>query len=370
MHVAEIGGDGVLVGAAIGRGLTVHVAGADGVYVGRAGNPSAVTPADYSNGLEVAGAGGHGLFVGWADLDGVYVNSTALHGVAVNSAGWNGMFVGSAGWRGVAVGSAGDDGMYVGQAGNPSSIEPSTAKNGFEVAGAEGHGLYVGRADNTGVYVVSAGWNGIVVDAAGGDGMRAGNATYNAFYGNTANAQGEWGLYTPDKVHAQNVMLQTLSLIAQVSGPDALEPGDLVAADGVGATLEGAATPLPLVRLSGPGAGGVIGVVEGRLALTPVPQMGDEGAGERLELRSAAGPARTGDYVRLTVLGVARVRVDAGQGGIQPGTRLTSGAGGRARALRTVVVEGVTLAESAPTVGIALTAPDADGLVWVLVNPQ
>jgi len=35
-----------------------------------------------------------------------------------------------------------------------------------------------------------------------------------------------------------------------------------------------------------------------------------------------------------------------------------------------VVVEGVTLTESAPTVGIALTAPDEDGLVWVLVNPQ
>jgi len=101
-----------------------------------------------------------------------------------------------------------------------------------------------------------------------------------------------------------------------------------------------------------------------------VPQMGDEGAGERLELRSAAGPARPGDYVRLTVLGVARVKVDAGQGSIQPGTRLTSGARGRARALRTVVVEGVTLAESAPTVGIALAAPDADGLVWVLVNPR
>ena len=102
----------------------------------------------------------------------------------------------------------------------------------------------------------------------------------------------------------------------------------------------------------------------------PVPQPEGEEAGERLELRSAEGPARPGDTVALTVLGLARVRVDAGQGIIQPGKRLTGGTAGQARALKTVVVEGVTLAESAPTIGIALAAPDADGLVWVLVNPQ
>jgi hypothetical protein len=41
-----------------------------------------------------------------------------------------------------------------------------------------------------------------------------------------------------------------------------------------------------------------------------------------------------------------------------------------AQALKTVLVEGVTLAESVPTVGIALGAVDEDGLAWVLVNPQ
>jgi hypothetical protein len=30
----------------------------------------------------------------------------------------------------------------------------------------------------------------------------------------------------------------------------------------------------------------------------------------------------------------------------------------------------VALAESAPTVGIALRTVDEDGLIWVLVNPQ
>lgn len=165
--------------------------------------------------------------------------------------------------------------------------------------------------------------------------------------------------------------LQSLTLIAQVSGPDALSPGDVVAAAGVAAPLSGNGAPLPLVRLAGANWSGVVGVVGGRLTLTPVPQpKGEEEGEQRLELRSAEGPARPGDYVALTVLGLARVKVNAGQGAIQPGTRLTGGEAGRARALKTVVVEGVTLAESAPIIGIALAAPDADGLILVLVNPQ
>ncbi len=379
IHINAAGSDGVLVSAASARGLAVDAAGDDGVYVGRAGSPSAVAPSEYSNGFEVAGAEGAGLYVGRADgagvwvasaPDGVYVQSAGFSGVHVASAGWAGVRVDSAMYLGVYVESAGDDGVSVYHVGYPSTTTPSAAKNGFEVAGTEGHGLYVGRADNTGVFVHSTGWNGMVVEEAGGDGVRATNTVYNALYGDTANAQGEWGLYTPDKAHAQNVTLQTLTLIAQVTGPDTLSPGDVVAAAGVADPLPGSGAPLPLVRLAGPEAIGVVGVVEGRLALTPVPQPEGEGAGERLELRSAEGLARSGDYVALTVLGVARVKVDAGLAAIEPGMRLTSGTGGRARALKTVIVEGLTLAESAPVLGIALAAPDEDSLVWVLVNPQ
>ena len=82
------------------------------------------------------------------------------------------------------------------------------------------------------------------------------------------------------------------------------------------------------------------------------------------------GPAQAVDYVALTVLGVTRVKVDAGSGAIQAGTRLTGAPAGRARPLKTVCVDGVTLAVGAPVLDVALAAPDADGLVWVLVNPQ
>jgi hypothetical protein len=401
LAVDTAGGDGVFVNTAHGNGVKVNSAdstgiqvdsaGGDGVYVDRAGNPSATQPwPPGGNGFEVAGAASNGLYVGRSDNMGVYVNSSNGAGVYVNSSNVAGVFVqsvagagfevASASYDGVDVGSAGDDGVQVYHAGNPSTDLGSPQHNGFQVDGAEGYGLYVGRADldgvhvnsagETGVFVHSAGWNGVVVEEAGGDGVRATATVYNALYGDTANAQGEWGLYTPDKVHAQNVTLQTLTLLAQVTGPDALSPGDVVAAAGVAAPLPGSGAPLPLVRLAAADWNGVVGVVEGRLALSPVPQPEGEEKEPRLELRSAEGPARPGDYVALTVLGLARVKVDAGQGIIQPGTRLTSGTEGRARALKTVVVEGLTLAESAPTIGIALAAPDGDGLVWVLVNPQ
>jgi hypothetical protein len=45
---------------------------------------------------------------------------------------------------------------------------------------------------------------------------------------------------------------------------------------------------------------------------------------------------------------------------------------GQIRALQRVEVNGVQLAEAAPSLGMTLEAGDSDGdgLVWVLVNPQ
>jgi hypothetical protein len=194
--------------------------------------------------------------------------------------------------------------------------------------------------------------------------------TYNALFGDTANAQGEWGLYTPDKIHAQNVTMQSLTIIAQVSGPEDLYPGDVVTAAGVADPLPGSSVPLPLVQLAGNGMSGIVGVVESRFVFTSVPHPGGVDSGERLELRSAEGPANPGEYVALTILGVAQVKTDLAQENIQPGSRLTGADAGYARPLKTVSVDGITLAESAATIGIALSTPDEQGMVWVLVKPQ
>lgn len=70
--------------------------------------------------------------------------------------------------------------------------------------------------------------------------------------------------------------------------------------------------------------------------------------------------------------GLAPVRVGTANTSLTIGQRLTAGENGMARTLQTVEVNGVTLNEAAPTLGIALEAGDVDGdgLVWVLVNPN
>lgn len=172
---------------------------------------------------------------------------------------------------------------------------------------------------------------------------------------NTANAAGEWALFTVDNIQAGNVAAHAFSLVAQVTGPEALTAGDVVAVAGMTAPLPGAQSALPLVRLAdGAAFNGVIGVVDSRMVYEVAP--GKEVEGE-MSLHSADGPARAGDYVSLIVYGVAQVKV-AADGTIAAGDRLTAaGAPGQARALQTREIEGMLVSEGAPVLGIALAAP-------------
>jgi hypothetical protein len=74
----------------------------------------------------------------------------------------------------------------------------------------------------------------------------------------------------------------------------------------------------------------------------------------------------------IIIYGPAPVRLNTPAKTIRAGERLTAGGNGLARSLQTAEVNGVTLNEAAPTLGIALEAGDSDGdgLVWVLVNPN
>ncbi len=399
VRVGTAGGDGVEVTDAQNNGVFVNSTGGDGVAVYAAGSPGTITSSVDKNGFEVAGAEANGLYVGWAGAHGVSVNQTFGSGVYVNSAGYHGVevnhtyadgvhvgsagadgvhvtyatdfgvYVNTAGQSGVEVYSAANDGVSVRTAGSPSSFYSSDAQNGFEVAGAQGNGLFVGRADGDGAHIVSA----------GDDGVQIGDNTSFPSYGlyvpppgtssitlwpNTANASGQWALYTTDNIDAGNVLMGSQSLLAVVGGDDALSPGDVVAAAGLADPLPGSQPRLPQVRLATTEVANVVGVVSGRMALRPAP--GKEGVEILL---SAEGPAQPGDYVAITVLGLAQVKVD-GAAPVAAGQRLTVAATpGRARTLRSVEVEGITLDERGPTVGVALDAA-RDGLVWVLVNPQ
>lgn len=163
----------------------------------------------------------------------------------------------------------------------------------------------------------------------------------------------------------------TLIYVAQNTGAAPLEVGELVVAAGVGAALAGGTDPLLRVHQSGPAAQGVVGVVLSRAVVAPT-----EKEGKVLDsVQATDGAVQPGDYLLIVVQGLAQVKVANGEA-VTPGQRLMVGdIAGAARGQRSLQVQladgaGVAeIAETAPTLGVALE-PAADGLVWMLVNPQ
>jgi hypothetical protein len=262
----------------------------------------------------------------------------------------------------------------------------STAADQFAVR-ANGGALVTGSSGEPMLTVTNLGGNdGLRVNESGDDGLQIGDGTNFPNYGvyipsngvpftalsvQTANVNGEWALITADRISAANVTFSSLTLVAIVDGPNPLSPGDLVAAAGLADPLPDSISPLPRVRLAdGKTWTGVIGVVEGRMALQPMPGKADKDGHAPLELHSVPGPAKAGDYVALTVLGVADVKVDATAGDVVAGQRLTAAdRPGHVRALRTRTLEGMVVTEGAPVVGIALAPLDRDtGMIPVLVT--
>jgi hypothetical protein len=189
-----------------------------------------------------------------------------------------------------------------------------------------------------------------------------GVSTY-GLWPNTAQAAGEWALYTVDKIEAANVTLHSLTLVAQVTGAEALTAGDVVAVSGAADPLPGTLQPLALVSRASGAEAGVIGVVESRMVWEVAP--GKEAEGE-MSLHSAAGPAQPGDYVSLIVMGVTQVKIDPAAT-ITAGDRLVAAdLPGLARALQTRQIEGMVVTEGAPVIGIALAAP-AEGQATIPV---
>ncbi|MBN1657781.1 MAG: hypothetical protein JXA93_05235 [Anaerolineae bacterium] len=354
MYVANAGDDGLYVSASTSNGVGVGSAGDDGVYVNHAGSPSTSSASSLSNGFEVAGAEGNGVYVGYAGTNGVQVHSAswgvaideAFYGVVVASATGSGMRINQAAWDGLTIDEAGYDGVVVSNAGTPPGWQNSSAHNGFQVNGAEGYGLYVGVTGDDGIRVYEA----------GGDGLEVYGTDYAGAF---------WG----DIYVSGSCIGCVQATFAKNAGDRTLEPGDVVAIQGIETVaLDNASTVWRVVSAGGGGA--VVGVVQGRADLDAAAgeELREGETGQRLVPRD--GAAQPGDYVTIVISGPMRVRASALGGPITPGARLAVGADGLARALQTVVVEGVTIAESTPILGIALDAPDAGGLVWVLVNPQ
>jgi len=341
-------------------------------------------------------ASGEGATVGGGDSNTADGGRATVGGGSVNTAsGWaatvpggygntaQGHYSFAAGYRA----KANHDGTFV-WADSTGADFASTAANQFAVR-ANGGALVTGASGEPMLTVTNLGGNdGLRVNKSGDDGLQIGDGTnfpnygvyipsdgvsFIALYVQTADANGEWALSTLDKISAANVTFSSLTLVAVADGPDSLAPGDLVAATGLADPLPDTLSPLPRVRLADAKTWpGVIGVVEGRLALQSLPGKADEDGHAPLELHSVPGPAKAGDYVALTVLGVAHVKADATAGAIVAGQRLTAAdQSGHVRALRTRMLEGMVVTEGAPVIGIALAPLDeGSGTIPVLVTLQ
>ncbi|HSN77195.1 MAG TPA: hypothetical protein VL334_19160 [Anaerolineae bacterium] len=355
-------GYGLRIDSSANHGVFVNSATAAGVRVENAG----------ANGLYVVSAGNHGLDIGSAVVD----------GLRVSSAGGDGLEVVSAGFEGVQIGSAGTDGVYVGAAGTPSAFSNSDSSNGFEVAGAEGHGLYVGRADSSGVVVNSAGNYGMVVSSAGSAGVVVYSAGNAGVYVGSAGAQGVYvgsagshgvdvagdslaGYFRGNITVTGNCSGCLLATFGVNAGDTLLAPGDVVSLAGLRESGVDSVPMLLEVQLA-TGSAAVVGVVQGWAELITEKEPRPDEIGLRLVPRD--GPADPGQYVTIAYSGLAQVKVS---GPVAQGSKLAAGTKGAARALRTVTVDGVELAENGAVVGTALESLDAvDGLIWVLVNIQ
>lgn len=296
--------------------------------------------------------------------------------LVLSNSGGNGLSVDSASSAGVAVNQTGGDGIKVVRAGNPSTFTESISNNGFEVAGAQGYGLYIGWANSDGIRITDAGDDGIQI----GDGTNlpsyalfvTGPGTAgDTLLPNTSDASGQWALFTTDSIEAANVALSSLTLVARVDGEASVMVGDLLAASGYAEPLPGAVPQTLLVRPADELAwNGLVGVVQSRMVLEPLPGKEDEPGGAPLVLRSVPGVAQPGDYVAVTVMGVAQVRIDPSAGALQTGQRLTaSSAPGYARPLRSQTINGMLVSEGAPVIGYALGSFDPlTGSVPAFIN--
>ena len=105
-------------------------------------------------------------------------------------------------------------------------------------------------------------------------------------------------------------------------------------------------------------------MVKSRMVYAPAPGKEEEGA---MAMRSDPGPAGPGDYVAIVIAGVANVKVAEGVS-VAAGERLTAGQSGGARALKSSVINGMTVTEGAPVIGVALESSSGGTLIPVHVT--
>jgi len=413
--------NGFEVAGAEDNGLFVGQADEDGVHIRKAGSPSKTTSSSFNNGIEVEGSNGYGLYIGYSDRSGIKIEEADDNGIYIDQVGYDGVHVAYAGsvsggvfstesngfevnaaeGHGAFIGQVYMDGIHVHKAGTVAITSSSTLDNGVEIEGAAGYGLYVGNSGNDGVYLANSGGDGcyvyeaedygfkaanvgldgfyvqypgddgFYVYSATDDGLYINNAGDDAIYSRTTNSSNEWGLYTPDKIHANNVTSKGSSSYAKNAGNSLLEPGDIVCISGGWEenVLDGAGFPVVNInKATKSNSQAVFGVVEYKVSIREEYEEAPEGESPELKksFEYANGNVMQGDYLSVIVFGQADVKINTKEN-IMPGEPLTVSENG-ARKIRTTEINGISIAENVGILGKALEDSNGKGTIKVFVN--
>lgn len=188
---------------------------------------------------------------------------------------------------------------------------------------------------------------GVAGDATGAYGAIITSTAYRGLYAKGASIY--YSAYVDgDLFVGGNCVGCLVAYYGQNAGSAAIRPGDLVAVDGVVADPD-LGTPVMQVRRATSAADAVIGVATGAASRAPVGEFNGVTTGG---FSKRAGAAQRGDYVVIAVQGLVQAR--ASDAALRPGTSVGPS------------TDGVVAAAGGPF--RALSAVDANGLVWVMVG--
>jgi len=332
----------------------------------------------------VAG-GGYNSASGGATIAGGYYNAASGFEASVGGGEWNTASGGYATVPGGSSNTAGGDYSFAAgrraKANNHGSFVWADATDAdFADSGTNtfnvraGNGAYI-AADNGSFGLVvnnaahSTNGDGIDAFAYVSHGNTGGAAVYAVNSGTSpavyAYGGGTYAGYFNGQIYATGCDGCVLIQIGLNDGAGILQPGDLAAVSGLTEPLAGSSQPNLRIHRAANGEA-AIGVVQARGVRSQSSR-----DGKTLEsIDRAQGDVRPGDYVFLVVYGPAQVKADAAAGAIGVGTRLTvASPSGYARALQTRTLDGMAVADAAPSVGIALgPLASGTGLIPIFVT--
>ena len=372
---------GYIVNNSNGDGINIGFVTDDGLVIDMAGNVNILSYDPWhSNGIEVAGAEGYGMYIGNALQGGIYSEAIGSPNSSYSSTTKNGFTVTGAEGHGLFVGASDLDGILIKQAGNPTTTYSHSNIAGIEIEGASGAGVIVGHADTTGVYVKSAtqvafeqnnseyafysqysSTAGIWIYDTAGTGV----------YSNTSESNGEYGVYTPDKIYGSNVTSKSMNTLCKNMGESELTAGDIVCLkNGFGRyDDEEDETPICYVEKNTKhNSEHVFGVVEYQLIEKQVKIQRLEGTEICTMMIKSELPARKGGILSVRILGPTKVKVNS-DNSIQAGEKVIAEAN-TIRKIKTTKINGIKISENTSILGKAMENSAGKSEIMVFINPK